>query len=328
MQQGDRLLDPIDRLSDQLARARADGYGVRHYADGVVSVGVPVGRPPLGPGRVPGGGRANGRSDPWSAARSNGRGDPGGLRPGSPERFLESGGTHPCPGPSLLPAHRSGGRLVASPFVSLVIRSPSPCPPTPVRPRRSLRKMKTDSRRPIAWRPPVSLLARHCYRTGTFDAIVLGTGQAENRWLSTWASPAAGPRSSSGVRRRPRASTWAARRPRPWSPAPASPTWPGGPPTTAFAPARSRSTWAACRTRKRAVVDDFGRARATRSRAGRNARSHPRRRRASRLPSCVEVATPDGWHPDADRRAVFISASRRRPAAARACLGSDGVPTP
>ena len=46
-EQGDRLLDPIDRLGDQLARARADGYGVRHYADGVVSVGVPVGRPPF-----------------------------------------------------------------------------------------------------------------------------------------------------------------------------------------------------------------------------------------------------------------------------------------
>ena len=46
-EQGDRLLDPVARLDDQLARVRTDGYGVRHFADGVVSVGVPVGRPPF-----------------------------------------------------------------------------------------------------------------------------------------------------------------------------------------------------------------------------------------------------------------------------------------
>jgi DNA-binding IclR family transcriptional regulator len=46
-EQGSRLLDPVAELDGQLARVRAGGYGVRHYSDGVASVGVPVGSPPI-----------------------------------------------------------------------------------------------------------------------------------------------------------------------------------------------------------------------------------------------------------------------------------------
>ena len=46
-EQGERLVEPVGKLAEQLAEVRAAGYGVRHYADGVVSVGVPIDAPPV-----------------------------------------------------------------------------------------------------------------------------------------------------------------------------------------------------------------------------------------------------------------------------------------
>jgi hypothetical protein len=62
-EQGERLADSVEQLDEQLARVRQQGYGVRHYRDGIVSVRVPIGisplaafavsRPQLSPGSLP-----------------------------------------------------------------------------------------------------------------------------------------------------------------------------------------------------------------------------------------------------------------------------------